>query len=158
MSQRQPVNTAGNKLRKEYDQNTQEDSSRRQPANNVNNPRRHGSHNQHTREDTPQGRSESQGGRNSRQNSARGSGLYCHFYNNGGECPYESETSSCRFVHRFSKNCRDDGKCIRRMCSFQHYNQSFLDQGTGTRDRDVRPVFYNQELGGYQARQRSRNW
>ena len=43
------------------------------------------------------------------------------------------------------------------MCQFQHYNQSFLDQGTGTRDRDVRPVFWNQGMGGYQARGRTRN-
>ena len=43
--------------------------------------------------------------------------LYCHYFNNEKDCPYEDE---CIFVHEESKVCMFGTECERRLCMFRH--------------------------------------
>ena len=43
--------------------------------------------------------------------------LYCHFFNNDKECPYDDE---CIFVHEDSVECRFGRGCERNLCMFKH--------------------------------------
>ena len=43
--------------------------------------------------------------------------FYCHYFNNGKHCPFETE---CVFLHEVSKVCRYSKNCERDMCMFRH--------------------------------------
>ena len=43
--------------------------------------------------------------------------LYCHFYNNEKECPYDDQ---CVFVHEDSESCKYGNGCERKLCMFKH--------------------------------------
>ena len=43
--------------------------------------------------------------------------LYCHYFNNGKDCPFEDE---CIFLHEESVNCRFGKNCERNLCMYQH--------------------------------------
>ena len=43
--------------------------------------------------------------------------LYCHYFNNGKECPYNTE---CVFLHQVSKMCKYKEICERELCMFRH--------------------------------------
>ena len=43
--------------------------------------------------------------------------LYCHFYNNDKDCPFDDE---CVFAHQDSPDCKYGAGCERVMCMFSH--------------------------------------
>ena len=43
---------------------------------------------------------------------------FCHYYNNGKNCPYEAV--GCRFKHEVSDQCRFDNKCRFKLCQYKH--------------------------------------
>ena len=43
--------------------------------------------------------------------------LFCHYYNNDKECPYDDE---CMYVHEESENCKFGRNCERNLCMFKH--------------------------------------
>ena len=43
---------------------------------------------------------------------------FCHFYNNGKNCPYEDV--GCKFKHKEAKSCRFDENCDKKLCQFKH--------------------------------------
>ena len=43
--------------------------------------------------------------------------LYCHYYNNDKDCPFEEE---CVFLHEDSEDCRYADTCERENCMFKH--------------------------------------
>ena len=43
--------------------------------------------------------------------------IFCHYFNNNKECPYEEE---CIYIHKDSEDCRFGSKCERQMCMFKH--------------------------------------
>ena len=43
--------------------------------------------------------------------------LYCHYYNNGKNCPYDQE---CGFLHTVAVVCKYGDLCDRQMCMFRH--------------------------------------
>ena len=57
---------------------------------------------------------------------------FCHYYNNGVECPFEE--SGCMFSHAVSPQCWFKESCLNKLCPFRHdectfmYNSSQDDQ------------------------------
>ena len=47
--------------------------------------------------------------------------LYCHFYNNDKDCPYDDE---CVFAHEDSPKCKFGKGCERILCMFQHEEEN----------------------------------
>ena len=45
--------------------------------------------------------------------------LFCHYFNNDKDCPYEEE---CIFVHEESEICKFGKSCERKMCMYRHEN------------------------------------
>ena len=43
--------------------------------------------------------------------------LYCHFFNNDKECPYDDQ---CIFIHEESEKCRFGKTCERKLCMYTH--------------------------------------
>ena len=43
--------------------------------------------------------------------------LYCHYYNNGKECPFED---ACIFLHDESETCKYGKGCERVLCMYKH--------------------------------------
>ena len=43
--------------------------------------------------------------------------LFCHYYNNEKECPFEDD---CIFAHEDSEKVKFGGNCERNMCMFKH--------------------------------------
>ena len=43
--------------------------------------------------------------------------IYCHFYNNQKECPFEEQ---CIFLHEQSEECKFGASCERINCMYQH--------------------------------------
>ena len=43
--------------------------------------------------------------------------LYCHYFNNGKNCPFAKE---CVFIHEVSDKCKYGKVCEREMCTFRH--------------------------------------
>ena len=43
--------------------------------------------------------------------------LYCHFFNNDKDCPYEDQ---CVFVHEDSEDCMFAKGCERKLCMYKH--------------------------------------
>ena len=43
---------------------------------------------------------------------------FCHFYNNGKDCPYEE--IGCKFKHEAANNCKFDKNCSIKLCQFKH--------------------------------------
>ena len=43
--------------------------------------------------------------------------LYCHFFNNNKECPYNE---NCIFIHQDSQLCKYNGMCERPCCMYKH--------------------------------------
>ena len=43
--------------------------------------------------------------------------LYCHYFNNKKECPYEK---NCIYIHDDSEICKYDSKCARNLCMYKH--------------------------------------
>ena len=43
---------------------------------------------------------------------------FCHFYNNGKDCPYYE--IGCKFKHQEAKKCKYDNNCPFTLCQFQH--------------------------------------
>ena len=50
--------------------------------------------------------------------------FYCHYFNNGKQCPFKTE---CVFLHEVSKVCKDGKKCERDMCMFRHEVQDDIE-------------------------------
>ena len=46
----------------------------------------------------------------------------CHYYNNKKTCPFEA--LGCMFVHKLAEWCRYGKICRKKLCSFQHENES----------------------------------
>ena len=54
---------------------------------------------------------------------------FCHYWNNYGNCTFESRNGRpCRFEHKNAPRRKFDGNCDRKFCMFMHKNQnlSFL--------------------------------
>ena len=47
---------------------------------------------------------------------------FCHFFNNGGNCPYEEH--GCMFNHSVSPLCRFQDVCSNSLCQYRHENDS----------------------------------
>ena len=45
--------------------------------------------------------------------------LFCHYFNNDKECPFEEE---CIYIHEESDNCKFTNNCERKLCMFKHVN------------------------------------
>ena len=45
-------------------------------------------------------------------------GKFCHFFNNGKNCPFEE--IGCKFQNALANKCRYDRKCNIKLCQFQH--------------------------------------
>ena len=43
--------------------------------------------------------------------------LYCHYYNNDKDCPFDDE---CIYIHEESENCKYGQSCERKLCMFRH--------------------------------------
>ena len=43
--------------------------------------------------------------------------LYCHYFNNLKNCPFQEE---CIFLHEVSKKCKFENGCDRQLCMFRH--------------------------------------
>ena len=47
--------------------------------------------------------------------------LYCHYWNNDLDCPYETdEHDKCIFLHDESEKCKFGKTCERILCMYQH--------------------------------------
>ena len=54
--------------------------------------------------------------------------LYCHFFNNNKECPYNE---NCIFIHGDSQLCKYNARCERPFCMYKHGTaQSEVDVGS----------------------------
>ena len=47
--------------------------------------------------------------------------LFCHYYNNNKECPYDNE---CIFAHEESEQCKFGKACDRVMCMYRHVKEN----------------------------------
>ena len=47
--------------------------------------------------------------------------LFCHYFNNEKDCPYEDE---CIFVHEESDNCKFGNGCERLLCMYDSVSAS----------------------------------
>ena len=45
--------------------------------------------------------------------------LYCHYFNNDKECPFDDH---CIYLHEESDKCKFNDKCESKMCMFRHEN------------------------------------
>ena len=52
----------------------------------------------------------------------------CHYFNNGGECPFEEY--GCKFLHSMSKLCIQRDGCKVRLCPFRHEEEEILENDT----------------------------
>ena len=43
--------------------------------------------------------------------------LFCHYFNNDKDCPFEDE---CIYIHEESENCKYGGRCERKLCMYRH--------------------------------------
>ena len=57
--------------------------------------------------------------------------LYCHYFNNKKDCPYEDQ---CIFLHEASKACKYGKICERMMCMFQHGDKDETDEEDSEED------------------------
>ena len=57
--------------------------------------------------------------------------LYCHYFNNKKECPYDDQ---CLFLHEESKTCKYGKSCERMMCMFQHDEKDDASDGESEKD------------------------
>ena len=51
--------------------------------------------------------------------------LFCHYFNNGVECPYNDE---CIFVHEDSEVCKYGAMCERNNCMYKHKEENDDDK------------------------------
>ena len=49
--------------------------------------------------------------------AAHENNLYCHYYNNDKECPFDDQ---CIFLHDDSESCKYGKACERKMCMYKH--------------------------------------
>ena len=60
--------------------------------------------------------------------------LYCHYFNNGKDCPYQEEFI---FLHEASKSCKYGGVCERQLCMFRHgVNDDVIEDIDDDEDND----------------------
>ena len=67
--------------------------------------------------------------RNQNQRKSERKVQYCHYWNNFGNCTFESKNGRpCKFEHKSAPRCNFDGHFDRKFCMFAHNNQnmSFL--------------------------------
>ena len=43
--------------------------------------------------------------------------LFCHYYNNDKDCPFDDE---CMYIHEDSENCKFGRNCARGLCMYKH--------------------------------------
>ena len=67
--------------------------------------------------------------------------LYCHYFNNGKECPFVTE---CVFLHEDSDNCRYGDLCERDFCMYKHVVNTNED-GDDNGDEDEEDVEKNDD-------------
>ena len=68
--------------------------------------------------------------------------IFCHFYNNMQDCPYEE--IGCMYLHEDSKICKYKKKCTTELCQFKHideYDETDTDNDTSQNDEA-----YNEEV------------
>ena len=60
---------------------------------------------------------------------------FCHYFNNGGFCPYDEH--GCMFKHEHAPNCLKKGVCRAKICQFKHQNESeIVDNEEAASDLD----------------------
>ena len=59
--------------------------------------------------------------------------LFCHYFNNEKDCPYEDE---CIFVHEESNDCKFGKGCERLLCMYKHEDQIDDDDDESEDDSD----------------------
>ena len=65
--------------------------------------------------------------------------IYCHFYNNQKECPFDEQ---CIFLHKQSEECKFGVSCERNNCMYQHKDIESSDEHDNDEDEieDVEDV------------------
>ena len=53
---------------------------------------------------------------------------YCHYYNNGVECPFEE--NGCMFSHSVSPQCWFKESCLNLLCQYRHDKSRFINQSS----------------------------
>ena len=66
--------------------------------------------------------------------------LYCHYFNNLKQCPYEE---SCIFMHKDSDLCKYGNRCERFLCMYKHKNEENLLNSTAIEKSDINTTFLN---------------
>ena len=59
--------------------------------------------------------------------------LYCHYFNNDKDCPYENE---CIFVHEESEICKFSSGCERLLCMYRHEGDNAAEDDTDDESDD----------------------
>ena len=59
--------------------------------------------------------------------------LYCHYFNNDKDCPFEDE---CIYLHEESDNCKYGKQCARKFCMFKHEDTNEEDECETDEDSD----------------------
>ena len=49
--------------------------------------------------------------------AAHESKIYCHYYNNNKECPFDDQ---CIFIHDDAEDCKYGKACERKLCMYKH--------------------------------------
>ena len=70
--------------------------------------------------------------------------LFCHYYNNEKDCPYDDE---CIYIHEDSENCKFGSNCAQNLCMFQHEDcnnvessDDDVDVNDGINFEDIKPA------------------
>ena len=50
---------------------------------------------------------------------------FCHYYNNGKNCPFEK--LGCMFPHKQSESCRFDEECSKPLCPYKHSKKNLYE-------------------------------
>ena len=69
--------------------------------------------------------------------------LYCHYFNNHKQCPYEE---NCIFMHKDSELCKYGNSCERILCMYKHRNEETLRDITANDKSDINTTFQNPYL------------
>ena len=68
--------------------------------------------------------------------------IFCHFFNNDLECPYNEE---CIFIHKDSEMCRYGSACERKKCMYKHEDKNDDENDDDENDVDENDDDQNDE-------------
>ena len=59
--------------------------------------------------------------------------LFCHYYNNDKDCPFDDE---CMYIHEDSENCKFGRNCARSLCMYKHEESADTESDDDSSDDD----------------------